>query len=151
MQSSSCPKYPSPSRRTLRLPRSRSVYPTARFAAPPRTFAPAPGTRAQEEASNNVGSHQRGLSVPRHTAALRFGRVKTNEGLYAPQGDGLKSIRAHTCIIAAFRSEFIHSYGMFHPTAPNFRLSRMSALKNTREKQSFLKARGLEHDSYSSS
>lgn len=53
--------------------------------------------------------------------------------------------------MAAFKSEFIHSYGMFHPTAPNFRLSRMRALKNTSEKHSFLKARAAEHDSYSSS
>lgn len=56
-----------------------------------------------------------------------------------------------TCIMAAFKSEFIHSYGMFHPTAPNFRLSRMRALKKTSEKHSFLNARAAEHDSYSSS
>lgn len=40
---------------------------------------------------------------------------------------------------------------MFHPTAPNFRLSRMRALKNTSEKHNFLKALAAEHDSYSSS
>lgn len=57
----------------------------------------------------------------------------------------------HTCIIAAFKSEFIHSYGMFHPTAPNFLLSRISALKKTSEKHSFLNALALEHNSYSSS
>lgn len=53
--------------------------------------------------------------------------------------------------MAAFKSEFIHSYGMFHPTAPNFRLSRMRALKKTSEKHNFLNARAAEHDSYSSS
>lgn len=57
----------------------------------------------------------------------------------------------NTCIMAAFKSEFIHSYGIFHPTAPNFRLSRMRALKNTSEKHNFLNALAAEHDSYSSS
>lgn len=49
-----------------------------------------------------------------------------------------------TCMMAVLRSLFIHSYGIFHPTAPNFLLSRIKALKKATANSSFLKALGRE-------
>jgi len=35
------------------------------------------------------------------------------------------------------KSEFIHSYGIFHPIAPNFLLSRIVAWKKANENNNF--------------